>query len=1074
MGQATKKIDKLWMRYNEELLGKLVDTKISENMTVLQEKLQNAYENFKRDVDALSEKYKWIEISNKHVLAVEYKDDYVLFVNPIHFDGLRVTDKISGEWYQDFELPDVEMVKELMVTGKKDCPLFCPCNGIHRLSTPDEEKRYDLVQSDEDEKTYGSTQYIACKSRNELECTMVSTQTGTTIGNYLISDKDILKIPVKKFSKCHHPTYDSFRDMSWPIFLLEYNLIPEKLKEKEYISLLFQGCEKLDTSTEEIEMKAAWKQEIQEGRYPEIGGIFFDRKKLEQKVLSDDQPKILDGDLFEFVKKQLAECDKRRINRTPYSLERLQDPNQGHWELWPDPSSKNLRNQGKNPKKQKNSGYIQFNCPQGMFARNPVEDIVEDGVVGIDFGTKSTIVVRLDEHSQIRQMRVGRGDLSKGIRQGDFENPTIMEFTDIPSFLKRYREKEGRPDTRWNDVAISHEAKNDFFADTDSDNYYAFFSDLKQWCADDTRQIMLRDKCGNERILPDFLEINDTMFNPIELYAYYLGLFINNMDNKIYMRYILSYPVNYSVEIRKKILKCFEAGIRKSMPQQVLADEEVMKLFDVSMGASEPAAYAICALREFGFEPESDKPVFYGIYDFGGGTTDFDYGLWKKVDNSRRYTREINHFGAGGVKYLGGENLLEKMAYEILKMNRNELRAKKIKFARPVLGKDFDESSALVGDSQYARRNINNVAEKLRAYWEDPEILKNHAESVNKPKDHVENVTGSVKQENAAIGGSVADSVEKTQAIERLTVILEAEAEQKNSQGQESGTISNETGDSVKAVYSGKISVNLFDETGNMQAGVSLDVSEQKLFELLQQRIENGVDNFFQGLKNCSENPELDGMDNMKILLAGNSCKSPLVSKIFEEKIKKLADEMGREYTKNIEIIPPLGSKEAEEIQRENGIDLQRECYERPTGKTGVAYGLVLGRKGSEIKVVSEIKAQDQAKFNYYLGYAQNGKFQLFMDRNEIQTGTWYQWDSADTDQYELLYTSLPEATTNSMPKEKAKRKILKLEKEHLESESVYIRVVSPNEIEYAVASDEEAVSQGDYIEDPVKRMLSE
>lgn len=80
MGQATKKIDKLRMRCDEELLGKLVDTKISENMTDLQEKLQNAYENFKRDVDALSKKYKWIEISNKHVLAVEYKDDYVLFM----------------------------------------------------------------------------------------------------------------------------------------------------------------------------------------------------------------------------------------------------------------------------------------------------------------------------------------------------------------------------------------------------------------------------------------------------------------------------------------------------------------------------------------------------------------------------------------------------------------------------------------------------------------------------------------------------------------------------------------------------------------------------------------------------------------------------------------------------------------------------------------------------------------------------------------------------------------------------------------------------------------------------------
>ena len=195
-----------------------------------------------------------------------------------------------------------------------------------------------------------------------------------------------------------------------------------------------------------------------------------------------------------------------------------------------------------------------------------------------------------------------------------------------------------------------------------------------------------------------------------------------------------------------------------------------------------------------------------------------------------------------------------------------------------------------------------------------------------------------------------------------------------------------------------------------------------------------------------------------------------MVWNAFEEKIKNLKDEMGRE----IEVIPPLGSKQAEEIQQKNGVNLNRDPYERPTGKTGVAYGLVLGRKGSEIKVVSEVKAQDEAKFGFYLGYAQNGEFKLFKERDEIEMEMWYEWDAADMKQYELLYSSLPEATTNRMSVKKANRKILQLQEEHEESENVYIRAVSPNEIEFAVAKDNTAVTQENYIEPPVKKLLSE
>ena len=490
------------------------------------------------------------------------------------------------------------------------------------------------------------------------------------------------------------------------------------------------------------------------------------------------------------------------------------------------------------------------------------------------------------------------------------------------------------------------------------------------------------------------------------------------------------------------------------------------------MGASEPAAYAICALKEFGFEPETDKPVFYGIYDFGGGTTDFDYGSWKKVDNSRRYTREINHFGAGGVKYLGGENLLEEMAYEILKDNKESLRKEKVKFAKPVLGKDFDESSALVGDSQYARRNINNVAEELRSYWEDPEILVRHEKNGNDEdagitQEAAGNLSQTAQQEERKTDADTG--IDLSNGRQQLTSVLNAVAEKKVDNPSEVSSAPGENGE-ISAVYHEEIKVSLFTEQGKMLPNTSLKVNEKQLFQLLKQRIESGVDNFFQGFKNCSDNPELNEMDHMRILLAGNSSKSPLVWSAFQEKIKSLDEEMKRK----IEVIPPLGSEQAEEIQKKNGINLDRDSYERPTGKTGVAYGLVLGREGSEIKVVSEVKAQDEAKFGFYLGYAQSGEFRVLKERDEIEIGTWYEWDAADVKQSELLYSSLPEVTTNKMPVKKANRKILQLEKKYENGETVYIRAVSPNEIEYAVAADNEAVKQENYIEDPVKKLLSE
>ncbi|MDW1713137.1 molecular chaperone DnaK, partial [Vibrio sp. Vb2865] len=170
------------------------------------------------------------------------------------------------------------------------------------------------------------------------------------------------------------------------------------------------------------------------------------------------------------------------------------------------------------------------------------------------------------------------------------------------------------------------------------------------------------------------LELTDDDFNPIEIYAYYLGLYINNLNNGIFMDYILSFPVTYEVPIRDKIIESFEKGLKKSLPAEL--GEETINRLTVTKGASEPAAYALTALQQYGFEPEDDERVFYSVFDFGGGTTDFDFGIYCEPTDrkdKRRFDYVIEHFGAGGDKFLGGENLLELLAFEVFKKNKKVL-----------------------------------------------------------------------------------------------------------------------------------------------------------------------------------------------------------------------------------------------------------------------------------------------------------------------------------------------------------------------------------------------------------------
>ena len=654
--------------------------------------------------------------------------------------------------------------------------------------------------------------------------------------------------------------------------------------------------------------------------------------------------------------------DKIRADIKEYEPKMLTDVGLGLWELWEMDESKN--------------DGIEVKLEHSLTARDPKSSI-KDGVVGIDFGTKSTVVVYQEDTVKINPMRVGIGDLGKKIEKSHYENPTIISFGDFAKFIQDYEAREGRPYTRWEDVNISHAAYNSLLQSA-SNEYNSYLNELKQWAGQRDKKLKIFDRKGKEFEIKGFSELEDGDINPIEIYAYYLGLYINNQRNGIFLDYILSFPVTYEMDIREKILKSFYKGIKKSLPLSLQTSEILSKL-KVTSGASEPAAYAVIALEENKFEPVGDEKVFYGVFDFGGGTTDFDFGIYTRADEDSGYDYVIEHFGAGGDKYLGGENLLELVAFELFKANKEKLLESKMQFTLPPECEKFAGHETLISSAQEARRNTKELMEQLRPLWE----------------------------------------------------------------GKDDG----------EPYKDGVLRVNLLDTKGKQTAGFSLDIDKNKILEILEARIKRGVDNFFEALRLAFSNKkvELGAIKEVNIFLAGNSSKSAFVEKLFNEKIAQEEENLSKEFQRSLEglykIYRPLG---------ENDND-----FEKPNGKTGVAFGLIRAKSGGNI-CVKNYNIDNDINFKYYLGRNKDDQFYTIVNR-DIKCNEWIKFIKANRNAFDIFYTTQASVTTNSVDIGDSGIKKMRIDTGFVDKNCyIYVRIVSPSKFEYVVA-DEEGIKNGDY-----------
>ena len=659
------------------------------------------------------------------------------------------------------------------------------------------------------------------------------------------------------------------------------------------------------------------------------------------------------------VLKYYLSIDRERINIDDYQETMLIDPNIGHWDL-----------------KEEDKKELKEILGKNVYKKNPKLDINQGGIVAIDFGTKSTVVVYQKDSENILPMRISGDKLNREVRNTDYENPTVIEFRDIEKFLKDYNTKVGRPDTKWEDIRVSHTAFGNL-TEVSSEYFDSIISDIKQWTASKNQSIVIVDRKEKEILLSPYLELNEKSkdyLDPVELYAYYIGSYINNMINGVYLEYYLSFPVTYEKAIRERILKSFEKGIQKSLPIEIQEDQDLMKKFRVRHGANEPAAFAVCALSKLEIEPKNEEDkVYYGVFDFGGGTTDFDFGIWKYSEEEDLYDYELEHFGAGGDKYLGGENILKELAYKVFTDNSSNLRKNKIQYTRPEWYDEIIGEETLVSQTKQARQNSTKVANELRGIWENT-------------------------------------------ANERLDYI----------------------------------SVSLFDSDGEVNAGFKLDVKEDELKNLIKEKIEKGIKNFFIKMEDAFKGEDVK---EINIFLAGNSCKHPFVEEIFNRYIEEKKDK----FKINI-----YNTKMFDDFKETNKVN--------PTAKTGVAFGLIYSRNSGRIKVISrdeKANVNNEINFKFYIGNNRRSKFNCIISPNSSYDEYKF-FGIVKSDIFELYYSTSPEAQTNEMKSSEAKIKRVNLKKDYDEEDRyrIYLKANESDKLAYAIVKEEKDIETKKFVEE--------
>lgn len=640
--------------------------------------------------------------------------------------------------------------------------------------------------------------------------------------------------------------------------------------------------------------------------YNENGKIIsFDYNKVVDAILNNKFP--VSG---EVVAEKLLNVDAVRIGRAPYGRERIFDKNYGHWDIYPE---------------EKTDNYYTVRVDEKLYYRNPKDDIRDGGAIGIDFGSRSCVVAFQEENDYTLPFIFGKSIFS---RKNIYENATALKINNWEQFLTQYNSTQSRPHTSWDDISIP---------------------------------TMEELNTKDPTIVTDLIGLSTEKIDLVEIYAYYIGSFVNNMDNGIYLDYILSFSPLMSEELKKSVLESFKKGIKKSLPYSILKDKEVVERLNITYGASNGTALAISSIGQNELSPVDNQALLFGAFDMGANVTDFSFGF-VRGSNKRKYDYVLEDFEIYGDENLGGEKLLQEMAMEVFKSNLNVINEYSIKltfsnfYAKNIL--------ATYKNSKETYYNMMSMGNALRPYLENPE-----------KKD--------IYYPNEILKVSLVN--DRRELLKDLKF---------------------------------KIDFQALDNV----AIRAMETSVSKFFSI-SQKIFNRVQSYVK----CKE---------VNIFLGGNASKNQYLMKIFERLVEK--EESEGDYSYKIHTLA------------------ENRDFSKANHKTAVAFGVLNSKVGGRIKLIHRNYTNTiltESQFGYFVGYNNKGKFKCVLHPNS-NFGQWEELFEADEEIFEIYYTKVTEAATNTLDILKTQRKRVRVDRIKLEH-NIYIAPKGKNTIEYVIATPE-------------------
>ena len=179
----------------------------------------------------------------------------------------------------------------------------------------------------------------------------------------------------------------------------------------------------------------------------------------------------------------------------------------------------------------------------------------------------------------------------------------------------------------------------------------------------------------------------------------------------------------------------------------------------------------------------------------------------------------------------------------------------------------------------------------------------------------------------------------------------------------------------------GTLSLNLLAREGKDANGISLRVDAEALRSQLKERIRQGVRAFFTTFRQAFKMHDLRP-ETLHVLLAGNSCRSPLVQDVFEENIREILPEEHERIRIHRELLPGGENGAGDALADAPGDGL------RPTLKTGVAIGMLHVLPGEPTGMVERNRRDAESPFLFTVGVFRADILQPVLERNAAY-GQW-------------------------------------------------------------------------------------